>query len=109
VLELRDVAAFDVAEGWVRLHEVAIAQHIERRIVSGLAYSLEISLAEGKRREAVIYALKQVVSALQSWARKILRLLIHHVVTAFQILVHPPAKIKKAWRISAGTGGCTCT
>ena len=96
MLELRDVAAFDVAERWVRLHEVAIAQHVERRIVSGLAYSLEISLAEGKRRKAVIYALKQVVSALQSWARKILRLLVQHVVTAFQILVHPPAKIKKA-------------
>lgn len=65
MLELRRVAALDVAEGRVGVHHALVAQVLERHGVARRARTLQPALAERQRPEVLIHQVQQLLRRLQ--------------------------------------------
>lgn len=65
MLELRRVAALDVAEGRVGVHHALVAQVLERHGVARRARALQPALAERQRPEVLVHQVQQLLRRLQ--------------------------------------------
>lgn len=65
VLELRGVAALDVAERRVGVHDSLVAEILQRHGVAGGARALQPALAEGESAEVLVDRVQQLLRRLQ--------------------------------------------
>lgn len=81
------VATLDVAEGWVRIDYLLVAQVLECHLVFGGSGAVQPALAERQCAEVGVDQTQQVLGGLQAqWNIRLIKVL--HVVAAVHIIVH---------------------